>query len=516
MKYHDNVVQILNSYDDIFSLWKDNEGKYGSFTIKDFKISSGQDPKNRIQKGQKYDINSNGEMTFSIGRHKTKEVADWWRYTIGIKADNCTFNATPDELNFAMIGELELNVKGGILGNNGCVLRFTDVAFAQGQNFESRNNWWFGGPNCKNILSSECSRTLGQASVIGTSSDGRIVKLIADRSISGASVNTISMDYYAYTENNADWMAKLDGTLELRDVVYPASHDSGMSELHHCDITGDISYGNVKTQALSIKEQLLCGCRYFDIRVDYDNNELVTYHRTASFGANGEKLRDIFNDAVSFLNEHKQEFIMFKLSHIRDYLIHDKADIIDAIDEFLDDYTSVFFKDTNYDNDKNDTATKNYLHTKKISELRGKIIILCDSSEFQNKNIIKPHNGIWGIAAENGDVGEYQMCVFDSYSNTKDYQEMHDDQIKKLKDNCTNNENDKTEKLFLLSWTLTSATPTKTVHDLAMEANSHLSDTLENDLGNERNPKEHNFPVFAYLDYIDSELCKTIIKYNEV
>ena len=56
MKYHDNVVQILNSYDDIFSLWKDNDGKYGSFTIRDFKISSGQDPQNKIQKGQKYDI----------------------------------------------------------------------------------------------------------------------------------------------------------------------------------------------------------------------------------------------------------------------------------------------------------------------------------------------------------------------------------------------------------------------------------------------------------------------------
>ena len=508
MTYRDNVVQILNSYT-TYSLWQDRDGKYGSYTIKDFKISSGQDPKNHIKCNQRYDINSKGEMTFSIGRHKTKEVADWWTNIIGITADKCTFNKTPDELNFAMIGDLELNVKGGVFGNEGCVLRFTDIALAQG-NYAASNNWWFGGKNCKNIASSESARNLGQVSVTTNLSDGRILKLIADRSIGGTSVNTISMDYYAYTEDNADWMAKLNGSLELRDVVYPASHDSGMSILEHTDISGGFTDNLVKTQAFSINEQLLCGCRYFDIRVDYDHDELVTYHRTGPGGANGEKLRDIFDNAVSFLKAHKQEFIMFKLSHIRSYPGHNKSDTINKLNDFLNGYTSVYFKDS-----KN-TYSNNYLHTKKIDELRGKILILCDSSDFQNTNVINPSKGIWGIAAENGDIGEYQMFVFDKYSNTNDYEEMHDDQLRKLNENCQFNETNDVERLFLLSWTLTTMDTEKNIHDCAMEANSHLANTFKNEICNKYSLKEHNFPIFVYLDYIDSELCSTIIKYNNI
>ena len=48
----------------------------GSFTVQDFKISKGQDPQGKIYKGLKVDMSGDkNKLTFTIGRHKTSEVA---------------------------------------------------------------------------------------------------------------------------------------------------------------------------------------------------------------------------------------------------------------------------------------------------------------------------------------------------------------------------------------------------------------------------------------------------------
>jgi hypothetical protein len=77
------------------------------------------------------------------------------------------------------------------------------------------------------------------------------------------------------------WMSQIDSERTLNQIVLPGSHDGGMGETRDCFpaiITAEFS----KTQKHMVRGQLDHGARYFDIRVDYDNGKLVTYHRSGT------------------------------------------------------------------------------------------------------------------------------------------------------------------------------------------------------------------------------------------
>jgi len=76
MKYHDNSVYF--SIDGGFSLIS------GNYTVDSFSVTDGQDPKHHIYIGLPNPFVSNGEMTFSIGRHGSDDVADWFKNRITI------------------------------------------------------------------------------------------------------------------------------------------------------------------------------------------------------------------------------------------------------------------------------------------------------------------------------------------------------------------------------------------------------------------------------------------------
>ena len=95
MEYHDNVVKLELKKG---KLYKDNNGSFGYFEVKDFCITEGQDPEGKIKLGNKYSINKDGEIVFSVGRKGSKTVADWWKDRM--VADHTTFNHDPEELNY--------------------------------------------------------------------------------------------------------------------------------------------------------------------------------------------------------------------------------------------------------------------------------------------------------------------------------------------------------------------------------------------------------------------------------
>ena len=126
MEYHDNVVKLElkkgKLYDDI------NES-FGYFEVKDFCITEGQDPDGKIKVGNKYSINNEGEIVFSVGRKGSEKVAKWWKENI--YANQTTFNHDPEDLNFAFIGDLVLNAST----SNDVVkktITFKNIGLAQG------------------------------------------------------------------------------------------------------------------------------------------------------------------------------------------------------------------------------------------------------------------------------------------------------------------------------------------------------------------------------------------------
>ena len=111
--------------------------------------------------------------------------------------------------------------------------------------------------------------------------------------------------------DTTNWMGRLDDVTTLNNIMMPGSHDAGMSELSHCSVGANDS--NTQTQQLDIYGQLEAGSRYFDIRVDYDHDELTTYHRTGMLGCNGQLLSAVLDQATSFLDSQPIETLIFKV-----------------------------------------------------------------------------------------------------------------------------------------------------------------------------------------------------------
>ena len=140
MEYHDNEVH--------FSLDGDYSLINGSYTVDEFSVTPGQDPKGHIKSGMKLSFGSDGSIVFNVGRQGSESVAAWFKSCVS--ASQTTFNHTPKELNFAFIGTLVLNLTGGILGEGSNIVTFSNVVLAQGHAGAS-NNWWFGGQSCAYI-----------------------------------------------------------------------------------------------------------------------------------------------------------------------------------------------------------------------------------------------------------------------------------------------------------------------------------------------------------------------------
>lgn len=87
----------------------------GSYTIEGFAVTNGHGPDQKIYAGLAVQCGSDGKMIFEVGRKGSQSVADWFKSNI--PASHNTFNENPGDLNFAFIGTLSLNIKGGSLGN---------------------------------------------------------------------------------------------------------------------------------------------------------------------------------------------------------------------------------------------------------------------------------------------------------------------------------------------------------------------------------------------------------------
>lgn len=472
MTYHDNDVYL--SLGGGYSLIS------GSYSLTGYSVTNGQDPKGYIHNGLVVNCGSNGKLTFKVGRKGSGEVASW--FNTRVPANRNTFNHTAGDLNFAFMGTLTITVTGGILGGGRDTYTFQNVSLAQGHSGAS-NNWWFGGSTCMYISNNEVSCT-------GTNAKGAPVLFMFRRGGAGNDVNNVAVTPKILVDT-ANWMKPISNATRLDQIMMPGSHDAGMSELHHCapPVVGD---GYTQTQSGSIGQQLQDGSRYFDIRVDYDYNKLVTYHRTDGWGCNGQDLQQVLDQARSFLTAHPSETAIFKFSHIRSYEDHKPADTKRRINELLNSYQAIMYS--------NASGSVNLAEIK-LSDARGKMILVFDYDDYINTSTGRFRYKDGGSIQPGANI-----TVFDEYSNTTDYEKMKKDQLQKWAAYGGLG----TGRFFLLSWTLTPSPPGKTVAELAKIANDHLPGVLYDQIVSKHTSK----PNIVYIDYVASNVCQSIILYN--
>ena len=98
------------------------------------------------------------------------------------------------------------------------------------------------------------------------------------------------------------WMNDLSDNTIISEMLIPGTHDSGATHSIF-DVSG-------KCQDLNIKSQLNIGVRFFDIRLQLVNNELVVVH---SFVDQNLKFSKVLKDIDNFLNDYNSEFIIISI-----------------------------------------------------------------------------------------------------------------------------------------------------------------------------------------------------------
>jgi len=478
MNYHDNEVTLAvrSGYSLIG----------GSYTVEDFSVTDGQDPKGRIHIGLTVSFSSDGRMSFSVGRSGSDQVAKW--FNDRIPEPQNTFDHDAGALNFAFLGTLEMTITGGIFGSSRETFKFSRITLAQGQAGTS-NNWWFGGQHCFYIQNN-------QVSCKGVNSKGSPFYFVFLRG--GNHVNVVEVTAVEgkpkSVVDTSEWMSEINDSRTLDQLVLPGSHDTGMSKLSHCN-PAELAGPYTQTQSGSMGAQLVSGARYFDIRVDYDHQDLVTYHRTGAHGCNGQSLRDVLDQTREFLTAHRAETAILRFSHIRDYDRHNPADTKQKINSVLNDYRNLL-----YTSERADTN----LAEARLMDARGRMVLVFNYDEF-----IDPSTGRFRYMNGSTMQPGSNFTVYDKYSDTADYHTMESGQLKEWKDHAGGLG---AGHFFLLSWTLTSSNPpiTPSISSLASIANSHLPGVLRNEivLGKARKPN------IVYIDFVTSTVCESIILYN--
>ena len=133
----------------------------------------------------------------------------------------------------------------------------------------------------------------------------------------------------------SDWMASLDPNTNLSDITLPGTHNSAAYDLTTKFNENDSQYNYIQeatlgvdlpnkliapfacrfalTQSLSISEQLRAGIRYFDLRVDYDDETSLfrTFHLLF-----GLPIQDILKQIQDFIKTNPSEIIVIEMREL--------------------------------------------------------------------------------------------------------------------------------------------------------------------------------------------------------
>jgi 1-phosphatidylinositol phosphodiesterase len=113
------------------------------------------------------------------------------------------------------------------------------------------------------------------------------------------------------SSNLSSWMREHKDNTLLSSLSIPGTHNSPACH---------IAPPSVRCQAVSPREQLENGVRFFDLRVqpakpeDPNNDELILVHSVFPISLTGPKyFRNLYNDTLAFLNAHPSETVIFSL-----------------------------------------------------------------------------------------------------------------------------------------------------------------------------------------------------------
>ncbi len=170
------------------------------------------------------------------------------------------------------------------------------------------------------------------------------------------------------------WMADIKDDISLKDLTIPGTHDSGAD--YGCPDPVYDQYG--ECQDWSIAEQLKNGIRYLDIRLKYDDEDLLIHHGPCYQRKNFES---VLKDIKAFLTANPSEAIIMRFKDEDDD--SDGRDFFNRWEYYTDRYRSIIYNGTTIP---------------KLSAARGKVVLIdfCGkvNGYVQHNTLITP-KGSW-------------------------------------------------------------------------------------------------------------------------
>lgn len=259
----------------------------------------------------------------------------------------------------------------------------------------------------------------------------------------------------------------------LDHIIIPGSHDAGLARNYQKDLFRGSSPTTTITQNEGVWLQAQKGSRFFDVRIQKIGGELRSFHTmpnlmgkipgvknikatktdTRTFGASGQSFDQILRDLRAFVEHNPTEFVIIRLSHLKD-----SADIFQDLWRWMDDPKNSPYVYRGTGN----------LASKLVGDLAGKVVFIIEAKKFKHR--VNPPNG--GVAqipdqthgfhkffqSKGGDLPSVNdgLCVCGEFSNKR----VLDDILKKQVTNYTTHDQHKNHRadqshLYSLYWTAT-------------------------------------------------------------
>ena len=309
----------------------------------------------------------------------------------------------------------------------------------------------------------------------------------------GYATNVFILENDSNTQKDylSNWMKNIPDGSTLNNIQLIGTHDAGVNAEDgvSCQVPADLAIA----QATGLATQLTDGVRYFDIRLETQNDKLhYPYHKFMSIGCSSKKsFEQSMNDMIQFVKEHPTETVLLKISHT--------APPVDSVIKMFDSFTSSTETGRYFYKSPTDTYS---LADKTMGELRGKIVLLldCEYTPF-----LDPQKGYFSFSTTKTakcNPDDDAKLIYDHYSNTKDFDTMYKGQINLLKQHGTDK-----NKLFLLSWTITGG---EIIAHTPRPAASLVG------LSKEQFGKTLPSPGIIYYDFENPGINIMLIKNNEI
>ena len=256
---------------------------------------------------------------------------------------------------------------------------------------------------------------------------GALLACTADQpNLTGAAASparTTPVTLEEFKSRPSSWMKYVSDAATLKDICMPGSHDAGMFD------TTNIFSNLAVTQNLQFDGQLAAGVRFFDVRLQWwdDEDTRGTYFHHGD--ATGPWFDTQLYKVWEFVHAHPSETVILSFSDFKSFSDEPRYDrLLARIKYMLAPYLL------------NIPTKGRHVSTMPLRDLRGKVIVRSADSGFEKA---AERAGVQGV------ISQDYVRIFDRYANERSWTAVSAHQLKEF------NKFHNAEELFMLNWTET-------------------------------------------------------------